>query len=206
MDLNLGLIASGQGSNFKAIVENIEKKILIARPMILITNNPDAGVIKVARDHHIPSKILNDKHHEPYSSLDEAILKELIKSSVNLVVLAGYMKQIGNAVLDHYHNRVLNIHPAIDLVRYGGKGMYGMNVHDAVIRSGDDESGATVHLADEIYDHGRILGREKVPVFPSDTSEDLAARVLKVEHKIYTDVLIGIQQGRILLNQSIPNP
>lgn len=102
---------------------------------------------------------------------------------VNLIVLAGYMKLLPIEIVRKYRNRILNIHPAL-LPKYGGKGMYGMNVHNAVIESGDRISGATVHFVDEIFDHGVILIQRTVPVLPEDDPESLATRVLEVEHQI----------------------
>jgi phosphoribosylglycinamide formyltransferase-1 len=111
------------------------------------------------------------------------ILRTLENHEVNLIVLAGYMKLLPVEVVRKYRNRILNIHPAL-LPKYGGKGMYGMNVHKAVIESGDRISGATVHFVDEIFDHGVILIQRTAPVSAEDDPESLAAKVLKVEHKI----------------------
>jgi len=166
---------------------------------VVITNNPDAGVIGVASSFGVESVCINDKQHSPYPTLDEAILEELLGFDVNLVVLAGYMKPVGQNVIAKYHNRILNIHPAL-LPKYGGKGMYGMNVHRAVIASNDKESGATIHLVDPLYDDGRILSQAKVERSSTDTPESLAEKVLRVEHQLYTQVLRRIQRGEITLD------
>jgi len=122
----------------------------------------------------------------------------LEKHRVNLIVLAGYMKKLGPKTLARYRGRVVNIHPAL-LPKFGGKGMFGHHVHDAVIAAGEKESGATVHIADEEYDRGRILAQKRVPVMPDDTSESLAARVLEVEHELYAETLQRIAKGEIKL-------
>ncbi|MGB9911864.1 MAG: formyltransferase family protein, partial [Candidatus Kapaibacteriota bacterium] len=113
--------------------------------------------------------------------------------------LAGYMKKVGPKVLNHFKNRVLNIHPAL-LPKYGGKGMYGKFVHEAVLKAREPQSGCTVHLVDEVYDHGRILGQRVVTVFPDDTVETLAERVLNEEHKLYPEILQKIATGEITLD------
>jgi phosphoribosylglycinamide formyltransferase-1 len=131
-------------------------------------------------------------------ALDQVILETLKAYQVDLVILAGYMKKLGKSVLKYYHNRVLNIHPAL-LPKFGGEGMYGLKVHQAVLESGEKFSGVTIHIVDEIYDHGKILAQEKVPVAPDDTPESLAARVLKVEHRLYSEVIQKIAIGEIQL-------
>jgi phosphoribosylglycinamide formyltransferase-1 len=114
----------------------------------------------------------------------------------DLVLLAGYMKKVGPRLLKAYPNRVLNIHPAL-LPSFGGEGMYGLRVHKAVLDSGAKVSGVTVHVVDEVYDHGPIVAQETVPVEQDDTPETLAARVLKVEHHIYSSVVKLFAEGRV---------
>lgn len=196
MHLRIGFLASHNGSNVEAILKNIRSGKLEADPRIVITNNPNAGIIDVAKRYDVPSICLNDNKHSPYSSLDDAILETLIESDVNIVILAGYMKLLGTKVINNYKNKVLNIHPAL-LPKYGGQGMYGMKVHEAVIASDDTESGATVHIVDPEYDHGKTLKQQIVPRLLHDTAETLATRVLEAEHQLYSDVLKEIGEGRI---------
>ncbi|MBT7088759.1 phosphoribosylglycinamide formyltransferase, partial [bacterium] len=139
---------------------------------------------------------LNSKTH-PHD-LDQTILATLQKHKVNLVILAGYMKKISPLILAAYKNRILNIHPAL-LPKFGGPGLYGLKVHTAVLAAHSQESGATVHLVDEIYDHGRILNQVKVPVLPNDTPETLAQRVLVQEHQLYPKTLRKISKNEIIL-------
>ena len=198
--MKLGFLASHGGSNFKAIVESIEDGSLDAHPNILISNNPDANALKIAEAKGIPNYVVNKQTlPKGFESVDTYILHLLKKHDVELVVLAGYMKIVTPILIRSYNNRILNIHPAL-LPKHGGKGMYGMFVHQAVIRSQDKESGATVHLVNEVYDKGKILGQVKCPRYPKDTAETLAARVLKFEHVIYPQVLRDIKVGLIELD------
>jgi len=183
----------------QAIIDAIKKGELDAIPCVVISNNSNAFALERARREGIPAYHISSKHFETKEELDNAILETLLKHDVNIVCLAGYMKKVGPKVLRHFKNRVLNIHPAL-LPKFGGKGMYGKFVHEAVLKAGETQSGCTVHLVDEIYDHGRILGQKVVPVYPDDTVETLSARVLEQEHKLYPEVLQKIAKGEIQLD------
>ena len=201
MDLRLGFMASHNGSNVEAILNNMENGSLIAEPQVIISNNPNSGVLKIAEHRNVPNYCLNSKNYQPkFDSLDEAILKTLIQHDVNLVILAGYMEQIGEKIIRAYLSRILNIHPAL-LPKYGGKGMYGKHVHEAVIKSDDRETGATVHIVSPEYDKGRILAQCKVPRYLNDTVETLSQRVLRFEHVLYSQVLRDIQLNLIELDK-----
>ncbi|ROL59729.1 phosphoribosylglycinamide formyltransferase [Bacteroidetes/Chlorobi group bacterium MS-B_bin-24] len=197
--LRIGFLASHNGSNLQAIIDAIKKGELDAIPCVVISNNSNAFALERARREGIPAYHISSKHFETEEELDNAILETLLKHDVNIVCLAGYMKKVGPKVLRHFKNRVLNIHPAL-LPKFGGKGMYGKFVHEAVLKAGETQSGCTVHLVDEIYDHGRILGQKVVPVYPDDTVETLSARVLEQEHKLYPEVLQKIAKGEIQLD------
>ena len=190
--MRLGFLASHRGSNVESILDEIEKGKLDADPSVIISNNRDAHVLDLAIERSIPCYWIPGA--EDKSSL--AICDVFESYDVDFVLMAGYMKKLGNEVLDKY--TVLNIHPSL-LPKFGGKGMYGMRVHEAVIDSGDKESGATVHLADGEYDRGRILAQYKVPVFEKDTPSTLAERVKEVEHALYPQTLRDIQYGIIRL-------
>ena len=196
MELRLGFLASHTGSNVHAILDRIADGSLPAHAQVIISNNENAPVLELGRERNIPSFCLNE---HTTLDLEGAILETLRNYEVNLVVLAGYLKKLGGSVIDAYHDRVLNIHPSL-LPRHGGKGMYGLRVHEAVIRSRDKESGATVHLVNEEYDQGRILAQYKVPVYERDTPQTLAERVLGIEHVLYSQTLRNIQQGIITLD------
>ena len=165
---------------------------------VVICNNSNAGAVKKAENAGIPVYHLSGKNYPGKGDLDEAVLLVLKKYKVNIVALAGYMKKLGPMVLKEYKNRILNIHPAL-LPEHGGKGMYGMKVHEVVIKAGDSESGATVHLVNENYDEGGILSQVVVPVNKNDTPETLAARILVQEHRIYPITLDKISKGEIKL-------
>lgn len=197
--LRLGILASHGGSNLQAIIDNCEAGNIAGEVCCVISNNKSAKALERARRHSIPACHIYRAQFSSDEELDCAITDALKKHNVDLVCLAGYMKLIGPRLLAQFRNRMLNIHPAL-LPNFGGDGMYGIHVHQAVIKSGEKESGVTVHLVDEKYDHGRILGQRKVPVEPSDTPETLAARVLKQEHKIYSEVINKITRREIVLD------
>ena len=197
MDLQLGFFASHRGSNLAAILTAIENGDLDAQAKVLICNNQNAPVLDLALKKNIPAYCLNQQDPE---QRDEAILALLRDHGVNLVVLAGYVQKVGQQIISTYSNRIINIHPAL-LPKYGGKRMYGLRVHQAVINSPDMESGATVHLVTAEYDEGRILAQYKVPRHARDTAETLAERVLRVEHVLYPQTLRDIQRGIILLEE-----
>jgi phosphoribosylglycinamide formyltransferase-1 len=198
MKLRLGFLASHGGSNVQAILDACREGRLTAEPCVVISNNSDAMVLDRAMAARVPAFHLSSHVHPEPARLDEAILATLEKHRVNLILLAGYMKKLGPKTLARYRGRVLNIHPAL-LPKYGGRGMYGNHVHDAVLAAADKESGATVHIVDEEYDRGRILAQKKVPVLADDTSESLAARVLEVEHQLYAETLQRIATGDLRL-------
>ena len=195
MELYLGFLASGRGSNVEAILKEIEKGNLKAEARVIISNKEEAGVLEVGRSRGLPSYYVEGEGEER----DLKILELLRQYGVNLVVLAGYLKKVGRTIIDAYPNRILNIHPSL-LPKFGGKGMYGMHVHEAVIGAGERESGVTIHIVDEEYDSGRIIAQYAVPVYEKDTPETLARRVLAVEHVAYPQTLIAIQEGLIDLD------
>jgi len=199
MKLNLGFLASHNGSNVGSIVKNIKEKNLEAKAKVVISNNPSAGVLKIAQNNNIPNYCINSRLH--VKSEEDYIIKVLSSHDVNLVILAGYMKQVSPKIIKKYPNRILNIHPAL-LPKYGGKGMYGNHVHEAVIKSDDKESGATIHIVTPEYDKGPILGQCKVPRYENDTPDTLAKRVLSFEHVLYSQVLRDIKSGLIDLDKS----
>lgn len=198
--MNIGVFASGRGSNFQAILDAIQHRALIARVTLLLSNKSDAGALEAARLHNIPAIHLSQKQFPDEESFAAAMLTALKKHDVQIIALAGYLKKIPTVVVREYRNRILNIHPAL-LPSFGGQGMYGHYVHEAVIASGAKLSGATVHLVDEEYDRGPIVLQKAVAVEEGDTPETLAARVLKVEHEIYPLALKAFVENRILIKE-----
>lgn len=196
--MNIGFLASHGGSNMQAIIDACKSGKLQATPAVVISNNSDSGAIARAKTEGIPYYYLSGKTHPDPEELDRTILDTFVRHSVDIIALAGYMKKLGPKTLSHFRGRILNIHPAL-LPKYGGKGMYGIRVHEAVIAAGEKESGVSIHFVDENYDTGPIIAQTRVPVLPDDTPETLAARVLVQEHILYPATLQRIVTGEIPL-------
>ena len=194
--MKIAVFASGRGSNFKAILKAVKEKKLNAEIALLITNNPGAGCIEYATENGIPVQIVRRKDFSLREEFVKSLLLFLAKAETDLIVLAGYMKKIPDEVLDKYHNRVINIHPAL-LPSFGGKGMYGSNVHKAVLNAGCKVTGVTVHFVVKEYDRGPIIAQQCVDVMQGDNPETLAARVLKTEHQLYWRVIRKFSEGKI---------
>lgn len=194
--LNLVVMASGGGTNLQAIIDSIEAGKLDAQIKAVISNNSKAGALERARNHNIPDIHLSHKQFATPEEFDQRLLSVLKEKETDLIVLAGYMKMISPTVIREYRNRIINIHPAL-LPSFGGKGMYGIHVHEAVIELGVKVTGVTVHTVDEVYDHGPILYQKCVPVLADDTPESLQQRVLPHEHEAYSKVIQLFAQGKI---------
>jgi len=194
--LKLGVFASGRGSNFQALVNAIQRGDLDAEVCLLLSDNGKAGALAFAKSRGIPAKHLSKKSYPSREIFIKEMLLQLQSAKVNFIVLAGYMKMIPPEIIASYPNRIANIHPAL-LPSFGGKGMYGIRVHEAVLKAGCKETGVTIHLVDEKYDHGPIVAQEKIPVHPGDTAEELAARVLKLEHQLYWRTLQLFAEDRV---------
>ena len=202
--LRLGFLASHGGSNLQAIIDACKIGELDAKPCIIISNNNDSKALQRAEKENIPYYRLSGKTHPIKEELDEEILNVLLKYNVDLIILAGYMKKIGIKTLNKYRGKILNIHPAL-LPKYGGKGMYGDNVHSAVLESGDTVTGVTIHVIDEKYDNGPIVDQVEVPIYETDDVESLKARVLEKEHKFFVKTLKKITEGQIMLGEERPH-
>jgi phosphoribosylglycinamide formyltransferase 1 len=183
MTMRVAVAVSGRGSNLEALLRALGPAAP-ARVALVLTDRADAGALGVAAAHDVPTQVLSDPA-DPAEWLGG-----LERHRIDLVVLAGYLKLVPAAVIARYRDRIVNIHPAL-LPAHGGRGMYGHRVHQAVLASGDSESGATVHLVDEAYDRGAILAQSRVPVLPGDSAERLAARVLEVEHRLLPAVILA---------------
>jgi len=181
--LSIAVFASGRGSNFQALAETISKKNIDAKIVVVISNNSDAGALALAQAFHIPALHLSQKQFPSQDAFTKAILSALESHGADFIVLAGYMKKIDPAIIAQYRNRIINVHPAL-LPAFGGQGMYGRRVHEAVIAQRASVSGATVHVVDEEFDHGLIVLQESIPLESNDTPETLAEKVLHIEHRI----------------------
>ena len=194
----LAILVSGRGSNMLALINACASKRLSAEVRIVISNNRDSAALAIAREHHIAVAHLSAHTHPQAPELDRAMRETLLAHRVDFVLLAGFMKKIGPQTLAAFKRRILNIHPSL-LPRFGGPGMYGARVHEAVLAAGVGETGVTVHLVEADYDEGAILAQRKVSVLATDSAAVLAARVLRVEHQIYAETLQKIINGRIIL-------
>lgn len=197
--MRLAVFASGEGSNFQSIVDAAKSGALKAQVVLCVSNNPSAGVLDRATKSEIPVLILNPSEFSDPDGYTSSLRAKLIEFETDFIALAGYMKMIPAEIVNEYSDHIVNIHPAL-LPAFGGPGMYGRRVHQAVLESGADQSGATVHLVDEEYDTGPIVLQESVPVRPEDTPDSLAARVLKVEHRIYPRALALFEENRVKID------
>jgi phosphoribosylglycinamide formyltransferase-1 len=194
--VNLGFLASHDGTNMQSIIDACRTGTLPAIPVVVISNNAASGALVRAKYEGLPNVLLNSTLCGSSEALDQAILDVLVRHNVDIVVLAGYMRKLGPKTLRRFAGAVLNVHPAL-LPNYGGKGMYGSRVHEAVLASGDRETGASIHLVDEEYDTGPILAQSRVPVQEGDTAISLGERVRTAERKLYPEVLAKIASGKL---------
>lgn len=190
----IAVFISGGGTNLQSLIDASKSGSLPGDIVLVVSSKGNAYGLERARNAGIDTFVFRTKNYSSPEEAEKDLIEVLEEYGVGYIALAGFLKLVPASVVRKYRNRITNIHPAL-LPRYGGKGMYGHHVHEAVLASGDKESGATVHLVDEIYDHGRILLQQKVPVLQDDTVDTLAARVLKVEHKIYPEALSKLIMG-----------
>jgi phosphoribosylglycinamide formyltransferase-1 len=183
MTMRIAVAISGRGSNLEALQQALKIQAA-AKIVLVISDRQDAGGLERARSWGLATEVLP-------SPTDGAVWLALLRRyRVDLVVLAGYVKLVPANVIAEYRGRIVNVHPAL-LPAFGGQGMYGRRVHEAVLASGVHETGATVHLVNEAYDHGATLAQARVPVLPGDTPELLAQRVLEVEHRLLPAVVLA---------------
>jgi len=184
-----------------AILDAIRSgKIPNARISLVISNNSGSGALEIARSNNIPSLHLSRAQSGSDEAFNDTVLSHLMEYRINFIVLAGYMKRIAPAIVRAFRDRIINIHPAL-LPSFGGPGMYGNIVHEAVIRSGASVSGATVHIVDEEYDHGRIILQKSVPVVPNETPGTLAAKVSMLEHEIYPEAIRMFAEADMMIGE-----
>ncbi len=196
MRLNLCVFASGNGSNLNAVIKASLSGKLSSRVKLVISNNSGSGALKTAAKYKIPNKHISQKLFNSQSEFTKQILAELRKHKIDLILLAGYMKMLDPLIIKKYRNKIINIHPAL-LPKFGGKGMYGIHVHEAVLNAGEQITGATVHFVNEVYDNGAIIMQKKVKVKPGDDAVTLQKRVLRAEHKLYPEAIKLFEDGRI---------
>ena len=187
----IAIFASGAGSNAQKIIEYFEKNASI-KIALIVCNKPDAGVLKIAQQYHIDTLII-----ERNSFFKEAIyVEELKRRGITFIVLAGFLWKIPSSLIQAFPNEIVNIHPAL-LPKYGGKGMYGNFVHEAVILARETESGITIHYVDEQYDHGNIIFQATCPVIEEDSADSVAAKIHLLEHQHYPIIIEEVIKSKI---------
>lgn len=180
---NIAIFASGSGTNAEQIVRYFEgNKDHVVK--LILSNKADAFVLERAKNLSVPSYVFDRQTF--YNT--RQVLDVLMGTHIDVIVLAGFLWLVPEYLLTTFPRRIINIHPAL-LPDFGGKGMYGMKVHEAVIREGRTKSGITIHLVDEEYDHGTTLFQAECPVLPGDTPDDLAARIHQLEHRYYPETI-----------------
>ena len=195
--MNIAFFASGNGSNMQAIIDSCKFSDLPIIPSLVISNNSSAYALERAKNENIPNIHISSKNLQNKNSESEAILSALAKYNIDLIVLAGYMKKISSDILSKYNNKIINIHPTL-LPKYGGEGMYGMNVHNAVFSAKEQYSGASVHFVTEKYDEGKVILQEQINIEKCNSPEEIAQAVLKLEHKIYWQAIKKLIQTKLI--------
>jgi phosphoribosylglycinamide formyltransferase-1 len=195
MQHNLAIFASGTGSNAKKIVEHFKHNPNISVSLI-VSNKADAPVLDMARANGIPVLVID----RPFFYHTEDILKIFNNFSIDFVVLAGFLWLVPSYLVRAFENRMVNVHPAL-LPKYGGKGMYGMKVHEAVKAAGETETGITIHYVNERYDEGDAIFQAKCQLTPDDTPEDIAQKIHALEHRHFPQVI-----EKLLENHETMNP
>lgn len=189
--LRVGVLASGRGSNFRALAEAAARGRIPAAMVVLISDRAAAPVLDIAREHHVEAMVLDPRQHPSREAHEKAVIGVLEERRVGLVCLAGYMRLLSGGFVGHFAGRMLNIHPSL-LPAFPG-----LHPHRQVLAHGVRVSGATVHFVDEGVDTGPIVLQAAVPVRPEDTEESLAARVLAEEHRLYPEAVRLFAEGRL---------
>lgn len=200
--LKLAVFVSGRGSNLKSIVDAIETRKLNAVVLTVVSNKSDAPALSFAKDKSILTFVVSSNNNQEAISFFD-LSQKLSELEIDLIVLAGFLKKIPDDFVELFENRIINIHPAL-LPSFGGKGMYGINVHKAVFESSAKVSGATVHFVNQNYDEGKIIAQKCVDISDVKTPEEIAERVLKIEHQLLPEVIQLFAEGKVkIINQRV---
>jgi phosphoribosylglycinamide formyltransferase-1 len=194
--MEIAVLASGEGTTLQAVLDACASGRLAARVAVVISNNAAAGALRRARSAGVPTRHLSAATAGGPVAQDQALSKTLAEFATDLVLLAGYMKRLGPLTLADFAGRIINTHPAL-LPQFGGQGMYGLNVHRAVLAAGLKVSGTSVHWVDENYDTGAVIAQVRVPVEAGDSAQSLAARVQAAERELVIEVLAAAASGRL---------
>ena len=183
---NIAIFASGAGSNAQKIIERFKDHPSI-RVRLVFSNKAEAGVLAIADEYNISTLVMSNTLFKN----TEIALWEMEKYEIDYIILAGFLLLVPEYIIRHYHNKIINIHPAL-LPKYGGKGMYGMRVHEAVRAKGETETGITIHYANAHYDEGSIIFQAKCQLTPSDSAEEIAQKVHALEHIYFPEVIESV--------------
>jgi len=196
--LNICIFASGSGTNFKAIISSVKNGYLNSKISLLITNNPHCTAVEIAQKNGIAVINISRKLYPDLTDSEfyKKFLKVFEDYEIDFLVLAGYMQKIPDELISKFRNRIINVHPAL-LPSFGGKGMYGINIHKAVIASGAKVSGITIHFVDENYDEGKIIFQHCCEVSYDDDEFSLQEKIKELEHKYYSMTIKKFEEGKI---------
>jgi len=197
--MNIAFLASYNGSSAHAITDACLEGTLSASPTLLISNNQEANAFEWAKNKGLRTACINKKTHPDPSERDNAMAKLMIEHRISLIVLSGYMQLIGDETMRAVQARIINIHPSL-LPKYGGKGMYGQHVHQAVKENNETETGITIHQVSEKYDEGKILAQKVIPLTTEESTEDIENKVRAVEPDFYIETLRKILRKEIELD------
>lgn len=195
----IGVLVSGGGTNLQAIIDAVNQGHITAEIGVVVSNKAGVHALERAAVNRIPTRVIDHRRYSSVAEFTGAILEVMREFQIDLICLAGFLRIFDRILVDAYPNRILNIHPAL-LPAFGGKGMYGHHVHEAVMASGARFSGATVHLVTAETDVGPIITQGTVPVEDNDTPDSLAAKVLRIEHQIYPQAIKLVLEDRITID------
>jgi phosphoribosylglycinamide formyltransferase-1 len=195
MQTEIAVFISGGGTNLQALIDATKSGQLEAEIALVVSSSAKAFGLTRAETAEVPTFVFREKMYDSKEAASQALLEKLKEHAIDFIALAGYLKLIPPELISAYRGRIINLHPAL-LPKYGGKGMYGSRVHEAVLAAGDKESGITFHIVDEVYDRGRIVEQFRVPVNEKDTPETLQERIHKQEHQQYPIVLSNFIKGK----------
>ncbi len=193
--IKLAVFVSGRGSNLRSILNSIDTGSLDAKVELVVSDKTDCPAFEIAAKYSIKHVSVSIKEKDGFIDYNQ-LIEMLSEFGVGLIVLAGFLKKIPDELIDNYPNKIINIHPAL-LPSFGGKGMYGIHVHEAVFSKSCQVSGVTVHFVDKIYDNGKIIAQEAVDISEAVSPEEIAELVLKVEHNVLPEVIKAISEERV---------
>lgn len=201
----IAVFVTGRGSNLKAIINSIENDMNKVEVCAVVSSKPECGAVEFSKQKGIPCFLLSNTSKDGFVDYDQ-LKNILFEKKIDLIVLAGFLKKIPENFIEAFEYKIINIHPAL-LPSFGGKGMYGINVHTAVFEKSAQISGPTVHFVDKVYDNGKIIAQKAVDISQVKTPEEIAALVLKEEHKLLPFVIkkfsenkIEIKNNRVYIN------